>query len=213
MPQQATVTTHFLVVHALKLKGLASAEALAEVTGYDPAALAPVLDELVSSGQAKLRTGRVSGYALTPDGRAAHPGLLAEHVTPAETAGVSAAYEAFLPVNDRFKKVCTRWQMRPAPDGTDQPNDHTDGAYDDLVIADLEAVHADVVDGLGPAAEASQRFARYPLRFASALDRVRAGEVAAFARPMSASYHDVWMELHEDFLLTLGRTREAADGH
>jgi hypothetical protein len=30
---------------------------------------------------------------------------------------------------------------------------------------------------------------------------------------MSASYHDVWMELHEDFLLTLGRDREAADGH
>jgi hypothetical protein len=39
------------------------------------------------------------------------------------------------------------------------------------------------------------------------------GDTAAFARPMSHSYHDVWMELHEDLLLTLGRERDAADGH
>ena len=30
--------------------------------------------------------------------------------------------------------------------------------------------------------------------------------------PLSDSYHDVWMQLHEDLLLTLGRDRSTADG-
>jgi hypothetical protein len=49
------------------------------------------------------------------------------------------------------------------------------------------------------------------VRLAAALDRVRGGEVAAFARPMADSYHDIWMELHQDLLLSAGRERGAAD--
>jgi len=30
---------------------------------------------------------------------------------------------------------------------------------------------------------------------------------------MSGSYHDLWMELHQDLMCTLGRERTAADGH
>lgn len=205
------MTDRFLVLHALKLKGLASAEDLAEITGSSD--LAPLLDGLIAEELVKLRTGRVGGYTLTKAGRGAHAELVAQHVTGAERAGVDRAYDAFLPVNGRFKVVCTRWQMRPGPDGTDQPNDHADPRYDAGVVEELAAVHKEVADALAPAADASQRFGRYPARFAAALERVRAGDVAAFARPMSGSYHDVWMELHEDFLLTLGRERDAADGH
>ena len=203
-------TERFTVVHALKVKGLASAEDLAEITGRTD--LAPVLDELTAEGLVKLRTGRVGGYALTKEGRGAHPQLVAAAVTDGEKAGLGAAYEAFLPVNGRFKEVCTRWQMRPGPDGA-QPNDHSDAAYDAAVVEELGAVHEDAVRALAPAAEASPRFARYTERFTAALERVRGGDQAAFARPMSHSYHDVWMELHEDLLLTLGRERDAADGH
>ena len=198
----------FLVVHALKVKGLASVDDLADLTGVDTGALATVLDDLVGAGLARQRTGRVSGFGLTPDGRSLHPDLLHDHVTPDEVAGVSAAYEAFLPVNGRFKEVCTRWQMR-----ADAINDHSDAEYDARVVEELAVVHADAVAGLAPAVAVSARFGRYPARFSAALERVRAGETAAFARPMCASYHDVWMELHEDFLLTLGRERAAADGH
>lgn len=208
-----TASARFLVVHALKVKGLASEDDLADVTGLAAGDLGPVLEQLAAAGQAKQRTGRVSGWSLTPDGRRSHPDLLADNVTAEEKAGVGAAYDAFLPVNERFKHICTRWQLRAGPDGSDQPNDHADAEYDAGVIDELASVHSDAVAGLGPAAAASPRFSRYPVRFTSALARVRGGEVAAFARPMSASYHDVWMELHEDFLLTLGREREAADGH
>lgn len=197
----------FLAVHALKVKGLASAKDLAEITGRED--LAPVLEELAGEELVKLRTGRVGGYALTKAGREAHPALLAAAVTDDERAGAARTYASFLPVNDRFKHVCTRWQLR---DGG-EPNDHADADYDTAVVAELAAVHGEIVEALAPVVEAAPRFGRYPARFAAALDRVQAGEGAAFARPMSGSFHDVWMELHEDLLLTLGRARDAADGH
>lgn len=198
----------FLVVHALKVKGLASAEDLAAITGRDD--LAEVLDELAADELAKLRTGRVSGYMLTKAGREAHASLLAAAVTDDERAGAATAYAAFLPVNGRFKEVCTRWQLRGA---AAEPNDHSDPDYDAAVVAELGNVHDEVVAALTPAADAVPRFGRYPIRFSAALERVRAGDMTAFTRPMSNSYHDVWMELHEDFLLTLGRERAEADGH
>ena len=150
---------------------------------------------------------------LTKEGRAAHPALLAEAVTDAERDGVGRTYDAFIPVNQRFKEVCTRWQVRPGPDGSEEPNDHADEAYDAAVVGELGSIHDDAVKALAPAAEASPRFGRYGERFEAALDRVRGGDQAAFARPMSHSYHDVWMELHQDLLLTLGRERDASDGH
>ena len=41
---------------------------------------------------------------------------------------------------------------------------------------------------------------------------MRAGDPAGFARPLTNSYHDVWMELHEDLLVSLDLTRSGADG-
>lgn len=201
-------TDRFLAVHALRIKGLASADDLAEVTGV--ADLGPVLDQLVADELVKLRTGRVSGYALTKAGREAHPDLVATHVTQEERTAAEAIYQAFLPANGRFKEVCTRWQMK---DGGQQPNDHSDADYDAKVIEDLATTHEEIVAALAPADGVAPRLARYGPRFASALERVRAGDNAAFARPMSHSYHDVWMELHEDLMVTLGRQRDAADGH
>jgi hypothetical protein len=55
------------------------------------------------------------------------------------------------------------------------------------------------------------RSAAYQNRLTAALDRVRGGNTAAFARPMADSYHDIWMELHQDLLLSAGRDRGAAD--
>lgn len=199
-------TERFVVIHALKVKGLATADDLAAITGRDD--LAPILTELADELLVRERTGRVAGFALTKEGRAAHPDLVAGAVTDEERTAVGQSYEAFLPVNGRFKDACTRWQTRGG-----EPNDHADPAYDEGVVAELGAIHDDVVAALAPAAAASGRFARYPSRFESALSRVRGGDVSAFARPMSHSYHDVWMELHEDMLLTLGRERDKSDGH
>lgn len=203
----------FLALHTLRVMGMASAGRVAEATGLTEQELRPVLDRLVVDEHAKERAGAIGGFRLTPVGRQAHLELLGERVTADERAGVANAYEAFLPANAVFKQCCTAWQLRPGPDGSSVVNDHSDAEHDAGVIGELESVHKQVVDALAPAVAASPRFGLYPVRLASALEGVLAGHHAAFAQPMSGSYHDVWMELHEDFLLTLGRERSDADGH
>jgi hypothetical protein len=202
------MSERFLVLHALRLKGMAGDEALHDVTGLDADVIAKTLAGLVDEGLAKVRTGRVTGAMLTRDGRPVHAELLAEDVAGLP-AGLAEGYDGFLPLNGRFKDLCTRWQLRPGG----EPNDHADAAYDAGIVAELGDLHDGVVPALAPTEQALARFGRYPARLAGALARVREGEVAAFARPLAASYHDVWMELHEDFLISLGRERDASDGH
>ena len=96
------------------------------------------------------------------------------------------------------------------PDG--QPNDHADAGYDAGVISRLAGIHQRLLACvLEPLEKALPRFAAYRVRLAAALDRVRGGDTTAFARPMADSYHDIWMELHQDLLLSAGRERGAAD--
>ena len=95
-------TDRFLAVHTLRIKGLASADDLAEITGV--ADLGPMLEQLIAEELVKLRTGRVGGYALTKAGREAHPELVEARVTEAERAGAEAIYQAFLPASPATRR-------------------------------------------------------------------------------------------------------------
>ncbi len=55
------------------------------------------------------------------------------------------------------------------------------------------------------------RMARYNDRLASAAERVGNGEIKQFTGVMCESFHDIWMELHED-LIVLQRIDRAAEG-
>jgi len=137
--------------------------------------------------------------------------LSADLESSGQRAIVLDAYEMFLPINGDFKQVCTAWQLRESPSGETVPNDHSDGAYDGEVIRNLEEIHRRILDPLSELASVS-RFARYQPRLEDALAKVRAGDPDGFARPLTNSYHDVWMELHEDLLVSLDLTRSGADG-
>ncbi len=199
-----------LVLHTLRLSGFVPAERIAERTGLPADAVDGVLARSADAGRVKERTGRISGWMLTPDGHAEHARLLAEEI---EASGarpaVERAEERFLALNRPFKEICSRWQIRP--DGT--PNDHSDPGYDRGVVDELGALHPEAVGLTEELARDLPRFDRYPRELAAAWARVDAGEVKAFAAPLQASYHDVWMELHQDLMSTLGRERSAADGH
>jgi hypothetical protein len=54
------------------------------------------------------------------------------------------------------------------------------------------------------------RFEWYRKRLDAALERLRGGQTMAFLSPLSDSYHDIWMELHQDLRLLLGPPREVA---
>jgi DNA-binding MarR family transcriptional regulator len=202
-------TQQFLVLHGVRLKGFAEPDALATLWELDESDVANELKKLADAALVSHREGRVSGWSLTPEGRARHAALAAEELDAADAReAVKAAYEEFLGVNPDLLGACTAWQLKSV--GNAQVvNEHDDPAYDFAVIEQLAAVHARVRPILDALSDALERFGRYPVRLETALGHVQAGVTEWFTKPLIDSYHTVWFELHEDLLSTLGLHRAA----
>ncbi len=190
--------SEYLVLHVLRIRGLVNAEGVVESSGLDPQAVADELARLAGQGLVRERTGRVSGFSLTKDGRARHASLRDTALSPADAAVISEAYEGFLAPNRALKQATTDWQTDPGGAGAD-------------VTERVGVIQGDVAQVLAPVVVVQPRFGAYDRRLAAAVERLRAGQTEALARPMSNSFHDVWMELHEDLLVTLGRERTDED--
>ncbi len=202
-----TSSLRLLTLHALRLKGIAEADVVAELIGRDVDAVRDELASLQALDLVTYRHGRMPGYLHTPEGRSVGARLLAEEVEAAGTRDeIAAAYGEFGPCNDELLRVCTAWQLRPV-DGTQAVNDHADADYDVRVIDRLAAVHDRVDPVLERLTAALARFAGHRRRLRTALDRVLAGDHDYFTKPMFPSYHSHWFELHEDLLATLGTER------
>ncbi len=196
-------TPAFRTFHALRIKGFAAVDTLVEMTALQVGEVEANLATMLEAEQAQFREAR-GLWQLTPDGRAAYPGLLAADLAGVDPAVLAPSYETFLAINSSFKELCGDWQLR---DG--DVNDHSDAAYDADVIDRLGALDAaaqPVVAALGAVLE---RLEPYAPRLAQSLARLHAGETNMFTGVMCGSYHDAWMELHEDLILTQGIDRSA----
>jgi len=196
-------TPDFCTFHALRIKGFATADTLVEMTAQDLVAVETHLGALADSGNAQFREAR-SLWQLTPDGRAAYPAALSADLDGAELDALDALYERFLAINSEFKELCGAWQLR---DG--EVNDHSDASYDSEVIARLAALDAQAQPVVIEMGSILGRLAPYAPRLTSTLGRLQAGEANMFTGVMCGSYHDAWMELHEDLILTQGIDRSA----
>jgi DNA-binding MarR family transcriptional regulator len=202
----------FLVLHGLRLKGFAEAAPVADGAGLDAAEAEDHLRALAGEGLVSRRDGRVSGWSLTPDGRAEHRRLVSEELdVSGAKAVVDDAYRRFLALNPELLAVCTAWQLRPEGDAS-VVNDHGDAAYDRQVVERLAAVHGQVEPLTDELARHLGRYGRYGPRLRAALDKLTAGDPEWFTKPIIDSYHTVWFELHEDLLCTLGLERAAEGG-
>jgi hypothetical protein len=192
----------FLVLHALRIKGFAKVDVLSELSGLPGDHVEGHLKELAGDELAMFREARAL-WQLSPKGREAHGAALADDVKrPGLQEGLRAEYEHFLELNDSFKVLCGDWQLR---DGN--PNDHSDPDYDEAVIGRLKEIDErtqPLVRNMGGAVD---RFAGYGPRLSETLGKVTAGEHKLFTGVMCNSYHDIWMELHEDLILSLGIDR------
>ena len=193
----------FRALHALRIKGMADAEAVAALAGTDGNTIRAHLDALVEQGAATYMEPR-GMWLLGADGREAHGPALEAAVAGLDLDAMP--YDEFMALNAGFKQLCTDWQMR---DG--EPNDHADADYDAGIIARLSGLD----DEAGPVVEAIGAvvpwMAGYRSRLSAARQRVESGDPKALTGVMCDSYHDIWMELHEDLILTQGIDR-AAEG-
>ena len=177
----------FGLLHDLRLRGFLPAKGVAAE------------DELVGAG---LSMTRGTNVAMTPAGREAHAAWARLEPGSEQEASARTAYERFLAMNVEFLRICTDWQLKPG----NEPNDHSDAAYDFKVLERLDRLDeraGKLLDGL---AKAVPRFAGYRSRLSDALDRI-SDDRAWLASPRCDSYHTVWMQLHEDLLIAVGVNR------
>ncbi len=191
-----------LVLHTLRVRGYVTPAGFRESLGDHPA---DILAEMVGAGLVRHIEKR-DMYGLLPPGKERQEALLDQYC-PADThAALHAHYEQFLALNEEFKQLCTDWQMRG-----DAQNDHSDAAYDAAVIEKVTALNGAARPTLDGFAGALGRMARYTERLDGALARLLAGESNMFTGVMCGSYHDIWMELHED-LIVLQRINRVEEG-
>lgn len=203
LPRTAPQHRRFSVLHALRIKGFGQESGLAALSLVDVADLQAELAELVQLELVKHIPAR-SMWALTPAGRTQHAEMIPAFIGDAVPA-LRAPYEPFLVHNDRLKELCKEWQT--FADGS--VNDHSNADYDAARIEDIAVFHGSIGAEMNGFANAMTRFGAYQPRLTSALQRLRGGDIKAFTGVMCDSYHDIWMELHEDLIQLLGIDRTA----
>ncbi len=194
------VDREFLVLHALRIKGFAGAELVAEIAGLELDGVHHELSTMAESGWCRHIAAR-DLWQLLPPGRERHVVKLQE-ASADGLDGLREAYPQFIDLNVGFKDLCSRWQLR---DG--DSNDHSDPEYDGARIAELRELHTSSMEPISAMAAAVPRFGSYDRRLLTALVRLEDGEARMFTGVMCGSYHDVWMELHEDLVQLLGVDR------
>jgi hypothetical protein len=197
----------FRTLHALRIAGIATVGTLAGMTGSEPADLQRQLDELARTGQARFQPAGAL-WQLTPVGQDAHTAALrADMAGVLPNAAFTAAYDGFLASHAQFQRLFDAWRRFNG-----QPNDHSSAEYDAAVIENLSHLHTSAEPTVRSFGAVFDRMNRYGARLESVLIRILDGESNMFTGVMCGSYHDVWMELHEDLILTQGLDRSAGGG-
>lgn len=192
----------FVVLHAVRVRGLVGDEPLARATGLAGKAAGQVAAALADDGLLERKEfPRRSGWILTADGTRHHAETLEERRRDGLLMTVEGAYLAFLNVNGPFKELCTDWQLVAA----------TQQSARAAFAAELEEIAARAQGALTAAATAAKWFGPYAPRLVDAVERLRGGDDRYLISPQLDSIHTVWSECHEDFLVTLGRERSEAD--
>lgn len=117
---------------------------------------------------------------------------------------IRRAYETFVPLNAEALKLCSDWQLMPGG----APNDHRDATYDRALIDRLRTLDERAGPVVRRFAAADARFDGYRPALRDARARVEAGDHEFFTSPRCASYHTIWMQLHEELLVALELERK-----
>jgi pyruvate,orthophosphate dikinase len=195
--QHAGTATPTEMLRLLLVKGYVTPEQAADCLMVSLDDAKSLLDRLETSTDAEQAVG---SHRLTDAGKA----RARMELGSARSAwpGAGAALDEFIGFDRQVKDVVTSWQMRG-----ETVNDHSDAAYDALVLGGLAALHTQIGEWLDGGAAAQPRFAVYRRRLDRAAAAISAGDTKFVASPRVDSYHSAWFELHEELILLAGRTR------
>ncbi|GAC1377197.1 MAG: hypothetical protein NVS2B12_30570 [Ktedonobacteraceae bacterium] len=201
--------SHALLV-SLKIKGYAKPDALSSALCLSKQDIELLLVRLTDE---RLIEQAKPGFKLTAEGQKAVQGIMTDERNRIKASVVQRLYERFDDINKRFKVLVVAWQMRSS-DGRSVLNDHSDAAYDQALLTELDSINAEIALLVNELIPGIPRFVCYIARFQEALRRLHNGELRYMAAPLIDSYHTVWFELHEDliFLANTTRAQEAAQG-
>ena len=123
----------FRVHHGLRIKGFVKVENLAELAGLPEEEVLTHLQAMQEEGHTNYREAR-GLWQLTPDGHEAYVVATWRRTSASQgfREGLAEKYHRFLVMNESFKALCADWQLRNG-----EPNDHSDGAYDEECIKRL----------------------------------------------------------------------------
>jgi hypothetical protein len=187
--------TELAVLMGLRVRGRGDAAEVARSAGCSAADAAAVLAGAAARGVAVPPAHAAPGVlALSAAGRDELARLLAAESL--DRAALAALYERFLAVDGELKQAITTWQL-------------ADEARKAAAQAAVMAVAATAGGVAAALAGVAARLAPYPLRIAAAAGAIATGDSRFVASPRVDSLHQVWFELHEDLLVTLGRSRAA----
>jgi hypothetical protein len=177
------------VLHASRIRG--RLQASSDV----PATVLAALDA------GTLKTSRI-GYVLTPAGLVAHRDGLQRWRSTADLPLLEKTYTRFLSANVGMKTSCFAWQS----------SDRGDQAGVTIAEALAESL-ARVTPALNRAEAVAPRFGDYAHRLEAAHATAVGGDSRFFTDPTVDSFHNVWFECHEDYLVSLDRSREEEGSH
>ncbi len=201
-----------LVLHAVRVGGMATEASIAERYDLGEHLVGEqLLDDQAVGWVTRVEFADICAWTLTERGRAEDTRRVGEEVDRSGARSVlERSHHEFERLNERLVRACTDWQLRSRVGEPFAVNDHTDARWDTRVLADLSALEPDLVELVIDLTSPLVRFGGYDARFSIALARAQDGQGEWVTGVGRASCHSVWMELHEDLLSTLGRTRGAA---
>lgn len=197
-PATPRAVTPLATLMALRVKGRATRAMVAASTRLTLEDADLALVGMVAAGHA---APAGDGFTVTPAGRIELRRLLA--VEPIDRRALGARYGAFLACDVLLKAAITALQLANA--APREPRRASAGASSAALRHAGEAVRALAAE----LAAIVPRLASYAERLAAALVALDGGDARFVASPAVDSLHQVWFELHEDLLLTLGRERGA----
>lgn len=188
-------TRELALLMAVRVRGRADAAQVARAAGCTEAEAAAALMQAEARGMvAPLARGGPGVVTLTDAGREALTHLLTAESF--DRAALAARYERFLVVDRELKQAITTWQLA----------DETAKSDAQAAVMAIAAIAGGVALSL---AQVVARLGPYPGRIALAAGAIATGDARFVASPRVDSLHQVWFELHEDLLVTLGRSRAA----